>query len=461
MSTIALDRVPAAKPSVRELPLAALAHIPGTDGWPILGNTVQLLADPKAAVERFAAQYGPVYRNRAFGRRIITLLGPEANEFVLFDQGKLFSSKNGWDPVLGLLFPDGLMLIDFDEHRLQRRALSVAFKSGPMQSYLAALNRGIAAGIAGWTQTSPDLRFYPAIKQLTLDLAAVSFLGAEMGADMEAVKGAFVDMVAAAVSVVRRPLPGTQMSRGVKGRRFMIDYLGRQIAARRASGAQDIFTQLCQATTDDGALLSPQQIVDHMSFLMMAAHDTLTSSLSSFVYFLAANPQWQQQLRAEATALGLARGEPLPYDRLDQLPLTEMAFKEALRLIPPVPSIPRYAVRDCEFGGFRIPAGARVGINPLYTHHMPEIWPEPERFDPQRFTEANSRGRHKYAFVPYGGGAHMCLGLHFAYMQAKCFAYHLFTTADVTVAPEYRPQWKLWPIPQPRDGLQIHLKPLN
>ena len=81
--------------------------------------------------------------------------------------------------------------------------------------------------------------------------------------------------------------------------------------------------------------------------------------------------------------------------------------------------------------------------------------------DPLRFSEANSRGRHKYAFVPYGGGAHMCLGLHFAYMQAKCFAYHLFTTAEVTVAPDYRPEWKLWPIPQPRDGLQVHLSPLT
>jgi cytochrome P450 len=191
----------------------------------------------------------------------------------------------------------------------------------------------------------------------------------------------------------------------------------------------------------------------------MAAHDTLTSSLTSFVWFLCADRQWQARLREEIAGLGLPAGAPLPYERLDDLPLTEMAFKEALRLIPPVPSIPRRALRDTEFKGFKLPAGTRVGVHPIHTHRMAEHWPAPETFDPLRFTEANSRGRHKYAFVPYGGGAHMCLGLHFAYMQAKCFAYHFLTAAEASVADGYRPDWSMWPIPKPRDGLRVRLKP--
>jgi cytochrome P450 len=165
MPSIALDQQPVATPAISYPSLGALAHIPGTDGWPLFGNTLQLLADPKGTVERFAAQYGPVYRTRAFGRRSISLLGPEANEFVLFDQAKQFSSTHGWESVLGLLFPRGLMLLDFEEHRLHRKALSVAFKAAPMKSYLEGLNCGIASGIAGWIETSPDLRFYPAIKK--------------------------------------------------------------------------------------------------------------------------------------------------------------------------------------------------------------------------------------------------------------------------------------------------------
>jgi cytochrome P450 len=457
MTAVALERHPHATPYIAEPALADLSHIPGHEGWPVLGSTLALLADPKGEVERMAAKYGPIYRNRAFGGRSVSLLGPEANEFVLFDQAKTFSSTLGWGLILDRLFPRGLMLLDFDEHRLHRRALSVAFKTGPMKSYLASLNRGIAQGLDGWRAGPPEMLFYPAIKQLTLDLAAVSFLGSNLGPEVQAVKAAFVDMVAAAVAVIRVPIPGTQMAKGVKGRAFMIDYFGRQIDARRAGDGEDIFTQLCKATTDSGALLTRQEIIDHMSFLMMAAHDTLTSSLTSFVWFLAKNPQWQEKLREEIGGLGLARGEPLPYEKLDALPLTEMAFKESLRLIPPVPSLPRCAVRDTEFGGYKLPAGTRVNVNPIYTHHMPDVWPEPDRFDPMRFTDEASRARHKFAFVPYGGGAHMCLGLHFAYMQAKCFACHLFSTTKVSVAPGYDPGWKLWPIPQPKDGLKVRL----
>ncbi len=321
---------------VAEPPLERLAHIPGTDGWPIVGSTFAMLSDPKGEVERLAARFGRVFRGRAFGCRTISLLGPEANEFVLFDQAKIFSSNHGWNILLERLFPRGLMLLDFEEHRMHRKALSVAFKSGPMKSYLDSLNRGIVAGISGWTSGSRDILLYPLIKQLTLDLAAVSFLGAELGPDLKTMKRAFIDMVSAAVAVVRRP-SGSPMARGVKGRAFMVEYFGRQIDARRASDGADLFTQLCKATTDDGALLTREQIVDHMIFLMMAAHDTLTSSFASFLWFLSANPEWQDTLRAEVQALGLNKGERLPYGRLGDLPLTEMAYKDSLRLIPPVP----------------------------------------------------------------------------------------------------------------------------
>src|SRR6202049_1797221 len=407
----------------------SLAHIPGDEGWPVIGRTLAILADPKGEVERMAAKYGHVYRSRVLGETSISVLGPEANEFVLFDQSRLFSSTLGWGPILGRLFPRGLMLLDFDEHRLHRRALSVAFKSGPMKSYLAALDTGIAARVAQWKAQPGPMLFYPAMKQLTLDLAATSFLGAEIGPEVDEITRAFVDMVAASVAVIRKPLPGTALARRVKG------------------GGQDLFSQLCQAPHEDGALLSTQDIVDHMSFLMMAAHDTLTSSLSSFVGALAAHPQWQTRLRDEVMALGVAAGEATTFDNLEAMPLSEMAFKEAMRLKPPVPSIPRRATRDFSFGGYAMPVGTLVAINPLFTHHMPEIWPDPDSFDPMRFTDEAQRGRHRFAWVPFGGGAHMCLGLHFAYMQAKCFARHFLQNLDVSLEPGYTPDWQMWPIP--------------
>src|SRR5436189_5898539 len=141
-----------ASPAITLTPLKrnSLTHIPGDEGWPIIGKTLDGLADPKGQVERMSAKYGLVYRSHIFGETSLVLLGPEANELVLFDQAKLFSSTHGWGQVLGLLFPRGLMLLDFEEHRLHRKALSVAFKSGTMKSYLRDLDRGIAARVAQW-----------------------------------------------------------------------------------------------------------------------------------------------------------------------------------------------------------------------------------------------------------------------------------------------------------------------
>jgi cytochrome P450 len=439
----------------------SLTHIPGDEGWPIIGKTLNVLADPKGFIEKNAARYGHVYRTHMFGETSISLLGPEANELVLFDQAKLFSSTHGWGSILGRLFPRGLMLLDFDEHRLHRRALSVAFKSGPMKSYLADLDKGIAARVAQWKSKPGEMLLYPAMKQLTLDLAATSFLGAELGREVDDITRAFVDMVAAAVAPIRKPLPGTQMGRGVAGRKRIVAYFSEQIPIRRAKGqGEDLFSQLCQATHEDGALLSTQDIIDHMSFLMMAAHDTLTSSLTSFIGELAAHPEWQRKLRDEVSALGLAADAPTGFDDLEKLPLAEMAFKEALRLKPPVPSMPRRAVRDFTFKGFAIPGGTLVGINPLFTHHMAEHWPAPDSFDPMRFTKDAERDRHRYAWVPFGGGAHMCLGLHFAYMQAKTFARHFLQNLDVSLPAGYKPDWQMWPIPKPKDGLRVMVKPI-
>lgn len=437
----------------------ALSHIPGEEGWPLVGNTFRVLANPRGEAERMAEKHGSVYRNRVLGETSVSLLGPEANEFVLFDQSKLFSSEHGWHSILGLLFPRGLMLLDFDEHRLHRRALSVAFKAGPMKSYLAQLDAGIAARVTRWRAQGGEILFYPAMKQLTLDLAATSFLGGDLGAEADEITQAFVDMVASSITPIRKPWPGTQMARGVAGRNRVVAFFSKQIPVRREAGGDDLFSQLCRATHEDGALLSTQDIVDHISFLMLAAHDTLTSSLTAFVGELAAHPDWQEKLRDEVNALGLSRSDPLPFEKLETMSLTEMAFKEVMRMRPPVPSIPRRATRDFVYGNHVIPAGTMVSVNPLYVHHMPNIWPEPDRFDPMRFTDEAMRARHRFAWVPFGGGAHMCLGLHFAYMQAKCFARHFLQNLDVSLPKGYTPPWQAWPIPKPRDGLRIVLSP--
>ncbi len=456
----ATSTFPAAAQSgfIPKLARNALAHIPGEGGWPLVGNTFKVLADPMGYTSSRAQKYGLVFRNHSFGGWNVNLLGPDANELVMFDRDKIFSSEQGWMPILQYLFPRGLMLMDFDEHRVHRKALSVAFKPEPMAAYAEALNAGIAPRIKQWS--GKVFKFYPAVKQLTLDLAATSFLGLPWGPEADKINKAFVDMVAGSVGVVRVPVPGTLMAKGAKGRRFMVELFGREIPKRRGNPANDIFSQLCNAEHDDGTLLTDTEIIDHMNFLMMAAHDTLTSSISSTVLMLGQNPEWQEKLREEMHGLGDAHNN-LAYDQLHHMPLTEYVFKEALRLTPPVPSFPRRALKDFQFKGFTIPSGAWINISPMHTHRMAEFWPEPLKFDPLRFTPENSKGRHKYAWVPFGGGAHMCLGLHFAYMQTKIFFFHLLRNHRIVIDPAYRGEWHIFPIPKPKDGLPVRIERIS
>ncbi|MBK9432369.1 cytochrome P450 [Sphingorhabdus sp.] len=434
-----------------------LSHIPGENGWPVIGTTLRMLRDPVGYGRHMVETYGPVFRSNAFGGQNISLVGADANELMLFDRDKLFSSEQGWGPLLNLLFPRGLMLMDFDHHRMDRRALGVAFKPEPMRGYVAEMNRIFAEQLPRWRG---DMVFYPAIKQITLDVAASAFLGVPLGPEADRVNKAFVDMVQASIGVVRAPVPGTAMGRGVAGRKYLIDYFGPQIEERRRNeNRQDMFSQFCRATRDDGSHLNDGEIIDHMNFLMMAAHDTITSSVTSMVAMLARYPEWQEKVRAECLSIAPAGANITP-EQLDAFEITEMVFKETLRVIPPVPSIPRRALRDFEFRGYKIPAGTSVGISPSYVHKMPEYWEDPERFDPLRFTPENSKGRHKYAWVPFGGGAHMCLGLHFAYMQMKLFIHHLLTQVSVETAEGYVPEWQPWPIPKPADGLKVTMRAL-
>jgi cytochrome P450 len=436
---------------------AHINDLPGERGMPIFGHTFTLLKDPEGFHKKMKEKYGPVYRSNAFFRDSISLGGPEAAEFLLMDKARNFSSEKGWAPYLERLFPRGLMLMDFDEHKAHRHIMATAFKTEPMKGYLDRLNDAMPERIKEWGKEGA-FEFYPAIKKLSLDMATTVFLGLEPGTENKGVNDALTDMVTAAMGVVRVPVPGTLMYKGVKGRKFMADFLTKLIPERREGDRTDIFTRLCQAKDENGKNFSNQEIIDHMNFLWMAAHDTITSSVTTLVYELGRNRDWQQKLRSEISGLGLNDGR-LPYELLNKLTLTEYAFKESLRMNPPVPAIPRRTVREVEFGGHRIPKDTIIGISTVATHRSADVWDDPEKFDPMRFSpEGGAKERHRYAWIPFGGGAHMCVGLHFAYMQAKVIMTHLLPHYSIDLPEGYETEFQIMPLIKPIDGLPITLK---
>jgi len=435
--------------------------IPGEEGWPIIGKTLEALKQGNTMAFDMVEKYGPIHRTHLFGKRAIEMYGPEANEFVLLDKDRNFSSEQGWNHFLKRLFPRGLMLMDFDHHRAHRKILSAAFKTAPMKGYLERLNDAMPARIAAWGQQG-HFKFYPAIKQLSLDMAADVFFGLRNHPEAKKINKALTDMVTASITFIRIPLPFTAMKRGVDGRKYMVRFLSQLVEERRGrTDMDDMFTHVCNATDDDGLSFSTEEIVDHMIFMWMAAHDTITSSVTTLVYELGRNRDWQAKVRNEITALGL-NDNRLPYDKMSDLQLTEYCFKEALRMNPPVPGMPRKTVKDVEFQGHFIPKGTRVAISPVMTHRWEKVWKNPNTFDPLRFSpEGGVKEQHKYAWIPFGGGAHMCLGLHFAYMQSKVIMCHMLSDYDLVLPESYHTDFQVMPLMKPVDGLPVTLKALH
>jgi cytochrome P450 len=434
----------------------SVAHIPNAGNLPMVSE-FRFLSDTLSFARDAYAKCGPVSRGWWLFKPSVYLMSAEGNELVLFDREGRFSAKQGWDRILAALFPRGLMLRDAEDHRWHRRLMLPAFRKEALARYFERMNPRIEAAVALWG-TQSQMKFYPAIKHLTLAIAADVFLGAQLEDEIDSISNDFTDLVAASVAVIRAPVIGRTYARGIQARARLAQFIRTRIPDRRAGSGQDLFTQLCHAQDEQGQHYSDEEIIDHLIFLMMAAHDTTTSAITTIVFSLAKHPEWQSRLREEARKLPAKPG----IDDLSVMTQCEWVLKEALRLYQPLPTIVRRALVDVEVHGIKIPAGAAVSVFPILVHRSAKWWSEPDRFDPERFSpERAEHRRHPFAWAPFGGGAHMCLGLHFAEMQVKAVLSILLRDLSWTVPAGYEPAYAYAPIAKPKDGLPIKLSSIN
>lgn len=437
-------------------PMNATREIPGDLGLPLVGHSFELLLHMDRFVHGRYARYGEVSKGNAFGMTVISLLGPDANQFVFQNRGDLFQNS-AWEKLIAKFFHRGLMLLDFDEHRIHRRIMQGAFTRDALIGYLQVLTPGISAGLAQW-QPRDGFLIFDHLKKLTLDLASEVFMGRKPGAEADALNKAFLATVRAATGVIRFGLPFTRWRAGLKGRRVLEDFFRRELPAKRASDGDDLFARLCHARTEDGEQFSDEDIVNHMIFVLMAAHDTSTITLSNMVYQLAKHPQWQQRLRDESLALGTQTPD---YEQLASLTAMGMVMKEALRLCAPVPGLPRRAARDFDYKGFRIAAGSFISVSPWFTHTSEHYWHEARRFDPERFSSERAEDKqHPFKWVPFGGGAHKCIGLYFGEMEVKAILHQMLLRFSWSVPDGYELQQDFTSLPIPKDRLPVRLEAL-
>ena len=425
-------------------------------GLPVLGRIFEYARDPVAMMRHQYDTYGPVAPFTALQREAVMLLGPDAVEAALVNRDKAFANQPAWTRLVGPFFGGGLMLIDFDEHHAHRRIMQEAFTRERLEAYAARMHPAIEAGMAAW-DTEPGFPAYRRLKQLTLDIAADIFMGgaeATSRAEMERVNQAFVACVQAAAGIVRADVPFTRWGRAFRGRRVLEDFLRGYLPARRATRTDDLLSVLCHIETDDGERFGDDDVVNHMIFLMMAAHDTSTITTSTILQYLGQHPAWQERCRAESLALG-----PAPsLAELEALPSLDLVMKEALRLRPPVPVVVRKTVRETVVQGVRIPADKDVVVAIQLSHLLEDYWTDPTAWDPDRFSPERREDRsHRFAWSPFGGGVHKCIGLYFAGAEVKAIMHRLLRGYRWHVDPAYVAPLDNHSLPFPKDGQPIDL----
>jgi cytochrome P450 len=433
-----------------------LDHIPGSYGWPLIGHTIPAVRDPWRFDREMTERYGALHRSRVLGIDWVNLTSPSLAGVALLDRERCLSSERGWAPVLGDLFPGGLLLRDSDDHQRHRKLMQAAFREPARREYQLLVDRETARSVAGWGAT--NLRLYPALKQALIEQAATVFLGLELSSRSSAADfvRAFTAMMDASIAPLHRDWPGTTWRRGLQARAWLKELLAAEAPTRIGRDGSDLFTRLCNVEGEQGERFAEREAIDHVLFVLLAAHDTSATALATLFDALVTDPELQENLREECRALGSSN---LSFEQIDDLVACDRAHREALRLNPPAPYILRSNVRPITLDGHELPSGAALSVAVRMVHVDPSIWTEPERFDPERFCPARAEHHHHpHGYIPFGSGAHRCIGADFARQQGLTFVFHLLTRYRIHGRPC---RWQKLPIPRPRDGQPVVLERLT
>lgn len=437
-----------------------LAHIPGKYGTPLLGDTFKFVVDPFKTLDDRYRRFGDVSKASLTFQKMVVALGPDYIQQLMLDGGQCYSSRMGYDAPLGDFFAGGLLMKDFAEHKFHRRIMQTAFKIDAMRTYVDQMHPIISERLSSWG-SHDKFEFYPNIKTLLLDVGAKVFLGLEMEGDATRdLNQSFLDMNEGTMALIRKDWPGLLYHKGLKGRRELESFFINLVPGRRGSSGNDMATFFANEKTEEGDYFSEKVVGEHLIFLLLAAHDTTTSALTMASYYLANDQAWQDRLREELRGLGRTE---LEYDDLGKnVPDLDHCFKETLRMNPPVPMFMRRTVKEVELGGYQLEPHTMVQVSPLYTQRMEAWWSNPHQFDPDRFVREEHK-QHPFLWAPFGGGAHKCIGLHFADMLFKCALSHLLLNYRFSFASpsQYPGKIQHFPFAKPMDNLPLVLEPLH
>ena len=425
-------------------PPPIVPSIPVLRGLPLIGNMLEFRRD-RLALHDAAAEVGPVARFQIMHLPIYTISDADLAKEVLVDQAASFKKSAGMQ-FLAPLLGEGLLSSEGEVHKQHRKLLAPAFAPKRLAAYGTVMVEETKRQLAGW-HTGKQVDIAHEMMEMTLAIAGRTMFNADVRSDArvvgEGLELAMRSMLASITSPVQLgykwPLPRhLSMRRAVK----MLDAIVyRMIADGRAANVDkgDVLSMLLLARDEDGTGLSDAQVRDEVMTLLLAGHETTANTFTWTWYELGRNPAALAKLEEEITrVLG---GRAVTTDDLPNLPWTAAVIDEAMRLHPPAYQTGREAKTDVTIGGHRFPARSIIIINIRGIHRRADYFPQPLAFRPERMLPDQKKARPRHHYLPFGAGPRVCIGSHFALMEAQLCLATMVQAARVrplatTVVPE-------------------------
>jgi cytochrome P450 len=427
-------------------------------------RTHQVSHDPLPLLLAAYEEHGPIFSMRLLHNRSIFMLGPEANHFVTVAHPENFhwreSSFGDLIPLLG----DGLLTVDEDYHDRARAIMMPAFHREQVTASLAAMATEAEAAI-GSLPRGGVVDVYDWMRNLAMRIAMRALLGLdpdEAGRGVEAAEHFERALGYYGIDYGLRLLrgPGSPWRKMIASREVLDEIVFGEVSGRRAEpdpSRKDILSLLVGVRGEGGEAFTDREVRDQVMTLMFAGHDTSTSTLTFMMHELARHPEVVERLCEEQDRV-LAGGVPT-IDQLErEMPYLEMVLDEVLRLYPPAWIGPRRAVREFEFGGCTVPRGAYVYYCSWASHRLPEVFPDPEAFIPERFTRERKAALPRGAYVPFGGGSRICIGKRFGQTEVKLVATMLLQRLRLGALPGRTVTIRQMPTLSPKGGLRMRVE---
>jgi cytochrome P450 len=431
-----------------------------------LSRTRRFADDPLGLLLEAYERFGPIFTLRIFHANVVFMLGPAANHYVTVSHASNFTWRDSHFRDLIGLMGDGLLTIDGDFHRRSRLIMLPAFHREHIAASADAIVQETERALEQLTPGA-GVDLYAWTRHLAVRVAMRALFGVDPdGEQARAIDAAalFEDALSFyATEYVARILRGrfSPWARMQQAARRLDTLIYAEISRRRATGERghDILSLLLDAHDEDGNTLSDVQIRDEVMTLLFAGHDTTTSTVSFMFYELARHPHVVERLLAEQDAQ-LIDGRPTAAQLMSgELSELEMVLDETLRKYPPAWIGPRRAVDSFEFNGHTVPARAFVNYCSWASHHLKDVFPQPDEFRPQRFAPEASAALPKGAYVPFGGGSRTCIGMRFGQLEVRTIATLILSRCTLSVPEDYRLSIRQMPTISPKQGLPVIVTP--